>query len=310
MTSRPASESPMIAPGALYVVATPIGNLADISHRAVAVLAGVDSIACEDTRSTRVLLDHYGIGTPMLALHEHNEDARTGELLARLRAGAAIALVSDAGTPLISDPGYRLVAAARNAGLAVHPVPGACAAIAALSAAGLASDRFCFEGFLPPRPAARRARLQALAAEARTLVLYESSHRIVATVADLVAEFGGARPAVLARELTKRFETFLGPDLGGIAQALAADRDQRRGEFVLVVAGNPEPQAAALALGRRILDALAGEMAPSRAARIAAAVSGAPRRALYGGSDEAGADAQGPEDGDAAAPGSGLPPGR
>ena len=275
----------MIAPGALYVVATPIGNLADISQRALAVLAQVDVIACEDTRSTRVLLDHYGINTPMLALHEHNELAQTGPLLARLRDGAAIALVSDAGTPLISDPGYRLVAAARNAGLAVHPIPGACAAIAALSAAGLASDRFCFEGFLPPKPAARRARLAQLAGEPRTLIFYESSHRIVDALADLAAAFGAARPAVLARELTKRFETFLGPDLAGIAQAVAADANQRRGEFVLVIAGNPEPEAAALALGRRIHAALAAELSPSRAARIAAEISGAPRRALYAGRD-------------------------
>ena len=278
----------MIAPGALYVVATPIGNLADISQRALAVLAQVDVIACEDTRSTRVLLDHYGINTPMLALHEHNELTQTSPLLARLRDGAAIALVSDAGTPLISDPGYRLVAAARNAGLAVHPIPGPCAAIAALSAAGLASDRFCFEGFLPPKPAARRARLAQLAGEPRTLIFYESSHRIVDALADLAAAFGSARPAVLARELTKRFETFLGPDLAGIAQAVAADANQRRGEFVLVIAGNPEPEAAALALGRRIHAALAAELSPSRAARIAAEISGAPRRALY--SDRHGLD--------------------
>ncbi|MCK9489485.1 MAG: 16S rRNA (cytidine(1402)-2'-O)-methyltransferase [Xanthomonadales bacterium] len=275
----------MIAPGGLYVVATPIGNLGDMSRRALAVLAQVDIIACEDTRSTRVLLDHYGIQTPTLALHDHNELAQTGPLLARLRSGDAVALVSDAGTPLISDPGYRLVAAARNAGLAVHPIPGACAAIAALSAAGLASDRFCFEGFLPPKPAARRARLAQLAGEPRTLILYESSHRIVDTLADLVAAFGAARPAVLARELTKRFETFLGPDLAGIAASLAADRDQRRGEFVLVIAGNPDPDAAALALGRRIHAALAGELSPSRAARIAAEISGASRRALYAGRD-------------------------
>lgn len=282
----------MIAPGALYVVATPIGHLGDISHRALAVLAQVDVIACEDTRGTRVLLDHYGIVTPTLALHEHNELARTGPLLARLRDGQAIALVSDAGTPLISDPGYRLVAAARHAGLAVHPVPGACAAIAALSAAGLASDRFCFEGFLPPKPTARRGRLAQLASEPRTLIFYESSHRIVDTLADLVASFGAARAALLARELTKRFETFLGPDLAAIAQALAADADQRRGEFVLVVAGNPDPEAAALALGRRIHAALAAELSPSRAARIAAEISGAPRRALYaaGGDGSASAD--------------------
>lgn len=277
--------------GCLYVVATPIGHLDDISARALRVLAGVDRIAAEDTRGTRVLLDRYGIATPMLALHEHNEDALSVRLVERLRAGESLALVSDAGTPLISDPGFRLVAAARAAAVPVRPVPGACAAIAALSVAGLPSDRFCFEGFLPNRSAARRARLGELAGETRTLVFYESAHRIVDSVDDLIAVFGGDRAAVLARELTKRYETVLGADLAAIAAALAADADQRRGEFVLVIAGNPEPQAAAIAHGRRLYAALARELPPSRAARIAAELSGAPKRSLYaGGSDRAEAD--------------------
>ncbi|MFB9067132.1 16S rRNA (cytidine(1402)-2'-O)-methyltransferase [Pseudofulvimonas gallinarii] len=267
--------------GTLYVVATPIGNLEDISARALRILGEVSLIAAEDTRGTRVLLDRYGIGTPMLAVHEHNESAQSVQLVQRMRGGASIALVSDAGTPLISDPGFRLVAAAREAGIPVRTVPGPCAGIAALSIAGIAPDRFCFEGFLPAKGAARRSRLAELAAEPRTLVFYESSHRIVECVDDLVAVFGGDRQAVLARELTKRFETTLGERLVDIAAALAADADQRRGEFVLVVAGNPDADAAALVEGRRLYAALSRELPPARAAKIAAELSGAPRRALY-----------------------------
>jgi 16S rRNA (cytidine1402-2'-O)-methyltransferase len=267
--------------GTLYVVATPIGNLEDISARALRILGEVSLIAAEDTRGTRVLLDRYAIGTPMLAVHEHNESAQSVQLVQRMRGGASIALVSDAGTPLISDPGFRLVAAAREAGIPVRTVPGPCAGIAALSIAGIAPDRFCFEGFLPAKGAARRSRLAELAAEPRTLVFYESSHRIVECVDDLVAVFGGDRQAVLARELTKRFETTLGERLVDIAAALAADADQRRGEFVLVVAGNPDADAAALVDGRRLYAALSRELPPARAAKIAAELSGAPRRALY-----------------------------
>jgi 16S rRNA (cytidine1402-2'-O)-methyltransferase len=267
--------------GTLYVVATPIGNLEDISARALRILASVDVIAAEDTRSTRVLLDRYAITTPMQAVHEHNESAQCAQLVQRLVGGASIALVSDAGTPLISDPGFRLVAAARAAGLPVRTVPGPCAAIAALSVAGIAPDRFCFEGFLPSKSAARRARLTELAGETRTLVFYESSHRIVDCVDDLIAVFGADRQAVLARELSKRFETTLGERLADIAAALAADADQRRGEFALVVAGNPDAAGAALVEGRRLYAALARELPPARAAKIAAELSGASRRALY-----------------------------
>lgn len=266
--------------GTLHVVATPIGNLEDISARARRVLAEVDLIAAEDTRHTQPLLMHFGISTPMLALHEHNEDARAEELVARLLGGASIALVSDAGTPLVSDPGYRLVRAARAAGVVVSPVPGACAAIAALSVAGLASDRFCFEGFLPAKPAARRSRLEALAAEPRTLVFYESSHRIEAMLADCAALLG-EREAVLARELTKRFETVLDGSVAQLAARVAADADQRRGEFVVIIAGAPEDTDAALTLGRRAFDLLREHLPPSQAARLAAELSGAPRKALY-----------------------------
>jgi 16S rRNA (cytidine1402-2'-O)-methyltransferase len=268
--------------GALYVVATPIGNLEDISARALRILGEVALIAAEDTRTTRVLLDRYGITTPMQAVHDHNERGQAERLVARLRAGDSIALVSDAGTPLISDPGFHLVAAARAAGLSVQPIPGACAGIAALSVAGLASDRFCFEGFLPPKSGARRARLDELVSEQRTLLFYESSHRIVDCIDDLVAVFGSQRRAVVARELTKRFETLIGDTLADIATAIASDADQSRGEFVVVVAGNPDVDAASLAEGRRLYAALSRELPPARAAKIAAELSGASKRALYG----------------------------
>lgn len=272
-----------ITAGTLYVVATPIGHLGDLTPRARAVLGAVDAIAAEDTRHTAQLLAQFGLRTPLLALHEHNEEQMAQKLVERLLAGQTLALVSDAGTPLISDPGYRLVRAARAAGCAVSPLPGACAAIAALCVAGLPSDRFCFEGFLPARPAARRERLARLVAETRSLVFYESAHRIEETLADLVAIFGADREASLSRELTKRFESLLGPDLGRIAQALAVDPNQRRGEFVLVVRGNEDDAAARLVEGRRIQALLAAHLKPSLAARLAAELSGAPRQALYAG---------------------------
>jgi len=222
---------------ALWVVATPIGNLADLGPRAAEVLAGVDLIAAEDTRHTARLLAHASIDTPLRSLHEHNEHARTPELLARLACGQTLALVSDAGTPLISDPGYVLVRQARQQGVPVYCVPGPCAAIAALSIAGLPTDRFVFEGFLPHKAGARRARLAELASEPRTLVLYESSHRIQAMVRDLVRVFGAERELVLARELTKLHEQSMHGSADELVAWLAADDNRRRGEFVLVVAG-------------------------------------------------------------------------
>lgn len=274
-----------IVAGTLYVVATPIGHLGDLTPRARAVLAGVSAIAAEDTRNTAVLLGQFGLRTPLVAVHDHNEGDIAAKLVARLQAGDSLALVSDAGTPLVSDPGYRLVRAVRDAGLAVLPVPGACAAIAALSVAGIPSDRFCFEGFLPTKSAARRARLGELAGEPRTLVFYESSHRIEASLGDLVEVFGADREATLGRELTKRFETVLGPTLGGIAVAVAADANQRKGEFVLVVRGNDRREDAQLAEGKRLYAKLAAHLKPSQAAKLAAELSGAPRKALYVGSD-------------------------
>lgn len=273
-----------IPPGRLHVVATPIGNLEDLSPRALRTLREADLIAAEDTRHTQALLSAHGVRGNLVSLHEHNEAQQIESLLQRLRDGAQIALVSDAGTPLISDPGFRLVRAAREAGIEVTPVPGACAAIAALSVAGLPSDRFAFEGFLPQKGAARRERLQSLVAEPRTLVFYESSHRIDECLVDAAAAFGAERRGVLARELTKRFETVLDGPLATLAERVAADPDQRRGEFVLIVEGASGDDAdAQLALGRRVHALLREHLPPSQAARIAAEISGASRKALYDG---------------------------
>jgi len=269
--------------GTLYVVATPIGNLGDLSVRGREVLSQVAAICAEDTRHTRQMLSAYGMEKPLLAVHEHNEAEIAWRLVERLRGGESLALVSDAGTPLVSDPGYRLVREVRAAGLKVSPVPGACAAIAALSVAGIPSDRFCFEGFLPAKGSARRERLQSLARETRTLVFYESGHRIQESLADFIAVFGGEREAVLARELTKLFETLLGDSLADIAARVGADENQRRGEFVLVVRGCEDDAAAALLEGRRLYEKLKVHLAPSQAAKLAAELSGAPRKSLYGG---------------------------
>lgn len=279
-----AITSSSVPPGRLWIVATPIGHLDDLSPRAERVLRDVDWIAAEDTRHSGVLLARIGSRARTLALHEHNEREQAARVVELLRGGSDVALVSDAGTPLVSDPGYRLVRAAREAGLVVSPVPGPCAAIAALSVAGLPSDRFVFEGFLPARPAARRERLGELVAEPRTLIFHESSHRIVESLADMAAVFGAARGAVLARELTKLHETVLDASLGALLEQVQADADQRRGEFVVLVAGaEGEAADATLAEGRRVFALLREELPPARAAKLAAAITGAPRKALYGG---------------------------
>lgn len=266
----------------LYVIATPIGNLADISARALETLKQVAAVCAEDTRHTRPLLAHYGIDKPLIALHDHNEEAIADKVVARLLGGESLALVSDAGTPLVSDPGFKLVRAARAAGIRVSPVPGACAAIAALSVAGLPSDRFAFEGFLPAKSSGRRERLSRLAGATATLVFYESSHRIEESLADMVAVFGGDRPAVLARELTKLFETVLDGDLDGLLAQVKADPNQRRGEFVVMVQGAGDDLAAQIAEGRRLYARLNEHLPPSTAAKLAAELSGAPRKSLYG----------------------------
>ena len=275
----------MPGPGTLHVVATPIGNLGDLSPRALEVLGTVAAVCAEDTRHTRRLLAHFGIERPLLAVHEHNEGEIAAKLVERLLAGESLALVSDAGTPLVSDPGFRLVRAARAAGVRVSPVPGPCAFVAALSVAGLASDRFVFEGFLPAKASARRERLAMLAPEPRTLVFYESAHRIAETLADGVSAFGSGRPAALARELTKLFETVLDGTLAQILSAVEADENQRKGEFVLLVqgAGEDADADAKIAEGRRLYAKLCEYLKPSQAAKLAADLSGAPRKALYGG---------------------------
>jgi 16S rRNA (cytidine1402-2'-O)-methyltransferase len=270
-----------VQPGCLWVVATPIGHRDDLSARAIVTLREVAVIAAEDTRHSRPLLVHHNIDTPLIALHEHNERDAVEAIVRRLQGGDSVALISDAGTPLISDPGFRLVRAARAAGIRCIPVPGACAAIAALSVAGLPSDRFVFEGFLPPKAAARRSRLQELAGDARTVIFYESSHRVAESLADMRDVFGVEREAVLARELTKMFETVLGEPLAELAARVAADPDQQRGECVILVAGCGEEADAKLAEGQRIFAILREELPPAKAAKMAAAITGAPRKALY-----------------------------
>lgn len=287
MTDPTGKPDPSLRPGILYVVATPIGNLGDLSQRALDTLRAVDAICAEDTRHTRQLLAHFGIERPLIALHEHNEAELSARIVARLQAGASLAMVSDAGTPLVSDPGFRLVRCAREAGLRVSPVPGASALVAALSVAGLPSDRFVFEGFLPAKAGARRERLAALAAEARTLIFYESAHRIQDMLADGVAAFGGERAAVVARELTKLFETVLDGTLAQLASRIATDPHQRKGEFVVLVQGAGEDADAKTLEGRRVYAMLSSHLPPSTAARLAAELTGASRKALYGSGSDA-----------------------
>lgn len=269
-------------PGVLYVVATPIGNRADITQRALEVLGNAAQVLAEDTRHSGALLRSLGITTPLLSLHEHNEQAQVDGVLARLREGHDLALVSDAGTPLISDPGYRVVRAARQAGIAVVPVPGPSALITALSVAGLPTDRFVFEGFLPAKTAARRAHLQTLAGEPRTLIFYEASHRIQECLADLADVFGGGREAVVARELTKTFEQVHGGSLAELNDWLAADANRQRGEFVVLVAGAPPAEETEIsAEARRVLEILRRELPVKQAAALAAEITGARKNALY-----------------------------
>jgi 16S rRNA (cytidine1402-2'-O)-methyltransferase len=273
-----------MAAGRLWVIATPIGNLDDLSPRAAEVLRTVEIVAAEDTRHSAPLLARIGSTARMLALHEHNEREQAARIVDAILAGRDVALIADAGTPLISDPGFRVVRAVREAGANVSPVPGPCAAIAALSVAGLPSDRFVFEGFLPAKSAARRERMRALVAETRTLIFYESSHRIVESLADAIAVFEATREAVLARELTKLYETVIAAPLGEIAARVMADANQQRGEFVLLIAGASDADAdATLAEGRRVFALLRDELAPAKAAKLAAAITGAPRKALYHG---------------------------
>lgn len=280
MTVPVASNS---TPGSLYVVATPIGNLDDMSVRALKVLHEVTLIAAEDTRHSSRLMQHFGISTPLAACHEHNERDEGSRFITRLLAGDDVALISDAGTPLISDPGYHLVRQARAAGIPVVPVPGACALIAALSAAGLPSDRFIFEGFLPAKAVGRKARLEQVKEEPRTLIFYEAPHRILECLQDMEQVFGADRPALLAREITKTFETLKGLPLGELRAFVEADSNQQRGECVVLVAGwtPPEDEDVIGAEARRILDLLLEEMPLKRAAALAAEITGVRKNLLY-----------------------------
>lgn len=265
----------------LYIVATPIGNLGDITRRAIEVLSSADIVAAEDTRRSRVLLSHLGISRPLLAYHDHSDERRECELLAELQRGRSVALVADAGTPLISDPGFRLVRAARQVGVDVVCVPGPCAAIAALSIAGLPSDRFVFEGFLPARESARKARLSALATEQRTLVFYESPRRVLALFEDLRAVLGDERHAVLARELTKVHETLLQGSIAELRDLIAADPEQQLGEIVVLVHGAPDSPDRGTVDGDSVLRALLSRLPLSEAVDCAAEISGLPRNSLY-----------------------------
>jgi 16S rRNA (cytidine1402-2'-O)-methyltransferase len=271
--------------GKLYVVATPIGNLGDLSTRARQTLQVCALIAAEDTRHTGILLKAFGIATPQLSLHEHNESDRAVEIVALLRAGKSVALVSDAGTPAISDPGFELVRAVAAAGIEIVAVPGPCAAIAALSIGALPTDRFCFEGFLPARAAQRRERLKSLLAEARTLVIYESPHRVRETLEDCVAVLGAERAACVVREATKLHETTYRGSLLDLLNTSKTDADLSRGEIVLLIGGAPQAAAdeagAARAQLDKVLGALLAELPLKQAARLAAQITGARDNEAY-----------------------------
>lgn len=275
-------ENPALTGGTLFVVATPIGNLADMVPRAVEILQTVAVIAAEDTRHSSRLLAHFDIKTPAIAYHDHSDEQRTQQLIKRLHAGENVALISDAGTPLVSDPGYRLVRAARQQGIAVVPIPGACALIAALSAAGLPSDRFIFEGFLPAKQAARRAVLQLLQSETRTLIFYEAPHRVLESVQDMAEVFGAERELVMARELTKTFETIKTAPAAELAQWIAADTNQERGEIVLLVHGAPKRDEAGLdAETERVMRILLEDLPLKQAAGLGAKLTGLKKNFLY-----------------------------
>ncbi|UTW45168.1 16S rRNA (cytidine(1402)-2'-O)-methyltransferase [bacterium SCSIO 12696] len=268
--------------GELYIVATPIGNLGDMVPRGVEVLQSADLVAAEDTRHSRRLLDHFNIDKPLVTYHDHSGGAKVDSLLQALQNGQTVALVSDAGTPLISDPGYRIVHQARQQGIAVHPIPGPCAAVAALSAAGLPTNRFTFEGFLPAKQAGRVKSLELLVKESRTMVFYEAPHRVLDTLQDMKAVFGADREVVLARELTKAFETILSAPLEELVEVVAADSNQQRGEIVLLVSGVDEQQEeAGHSEQERVLRLLLDELSVKQASTLAAKITGGHKKTLY-----------------------------
>lgn len=268
--------------GILYIVATPIGNLQDITARALDIFNQVDLIAAEDTRHSGLLLSHYGIKKPFFALHDHNEQQKADLLVEKLRQGNHIALISDAGTPLISDPGFHVVRKCRQAGIRVVPLPGACAAITALCASGVASDRFCFEGFLPAKSKARRDKLTELADEVRTLIFYESTHRILDSLTDVETVFGADRYVVLAREITKTWETIIGDEVGQLRTWLAEDPNRTKGEMVLIIEGKSAESSAEFSpQAIKALQLIAQELPLKKAAAIVAELYGYKKNALY-----------------------------
>jgi 16S rRNA (cytidine1402-2'-O)-methyltransferase len=269
------------SPATLYIVATPIGNLSDMSARAIETLQEVDVIAAEDTRHSGFLLQHHSISTPSVSLHEHNEQQRSEVLLERLQNGESVALISDAGTPLISDPGYRLVSLVREHGIKVTPIPGCCAAIAALSASGLPSDHFSFEGFLPSKQGARQQTLEELATETRTMIFYESPRRILAALKDMALKFGEQRQVCIARELTKLHETIKTAPLLELIAWVEADANQQRGEFVVIVEGAPQKQAADEIEVNRVLTVLLNELPVKRAAVVASTLLSVSKNQAY-----------------------------
>ena len=266
--------------GLLYIVATPIGNLSDITERAISTLKSVNLIACEDTRTSGKLLNYFNIATPTIAYHEHNADTQTAKIIERMAAGDSVALISDAGTPLVSDPGFRLVKAAHENDLRVVPIVGACAMVAALSAAGLASDKFSFIGFLPAKTHGRIKALQDWQDRSETLIFYEAPHRIIDSLTDMVAVFGAQREATLCRELTKTFETIKKLPLGELLEFVKNDSNQQKGEIVLVVAGNERAPAEQMAYDDWLI-AIAKELPPKKAAAIVADVTGLKKSAIY-----------------------------
>jgi 16S rRNA (cytidine1402-2'-O)-methyltransferase len=277
---KPNNRKPDIAAGSLYLVATPIGNLADITKRAVDVLGQVDMIAAEDTRHSQRLLTHLGIRSKLLAYHEHNEDRMTPKLLDDLAAGSSIALISDAGTPLISDPGYRLVSQAHDRGVSVVPVPGVCAAITALSAAGLATDSFTFEGFPPAKRGARLHFFERLASQHRTMIFYVSCHRIIETLKDMQAVFGATRRVAFARELTKTFETIKRAELSNLIEWVEADENQRKGEIVLISEGKVDDRKDAGQIDH-YLTVLLGELPVKQAVNLVVKMTGENKNDIY-----------------------------
>ncbi|WP_424410334.1 16S rRNA (cytidine(1402)-2'-O)-methyltransferase [Pasteurella sp. PK-2025] len=268
--------------GILYIVATPIGNLQDITQRALTVLQNVDLIAAEDTRHSGLLLAHYGIKKPFFALHDHNEQQKAHLLVEKLQQGNHIALISDAGTPLINDPGFHLVRQCRQAGIQVVPIPGACAAITALCASGIASDRFCFEGFLPAKSKARCDKLQHLAEEERTLIFYESTHRILDTLADVEQVLGAERYIVLAREMTKTWETIRGDSVANLRTWLQEDPNRTKGEMVLIIEGSPKQEEKEISpQAVKALKLMSQELPLKKAAAIVSELYGYKKNALY-----------------------------